>query len=206
MGGTSEQSGDRDSNEKPVHHVTLSGYYLGETEVTQALWEAVMGNNPSHHKDSDCPVENVSWHDCQSFINKLKSLTGKDFRLPTEAEWEYAARGGRSCGFKYSGSNTAGEVAWFDDNSRGETHPVKGKLPNELGIYDMSGNVWEWCQDWIGKYKSVSQTNPLGPSSGSKRVRRGGGWDSRAWNCRVSERNPSSPDRRNNFLGFRLAF
>ena len=145
----SEAYGD----ESPVHSVTLSSYYMGETEVTQALWKAVMGNNPSRFKGDNLPVENVSWNDCQEFIRKLKQKTGKNFRLPTEAEWEYAARGGKkSNGYKYSGSNNIGSVAWYDDNSSNQIHAVKGKRLNELGLYDMSGNVWEWCSDWYGQY------------------------------------------------------
>ena len=185
-----------DSDEKPVHSVTLSDYYIGETEVTQELWESVMGSNPSYFSGSQKPVEKVSWDDCQDFITKLNELTGKNFRLPTEAEWEYAARGGnKSKGYKYSGSNTIGDVAWYDGNSNSQTHDVKTKLPNELGIYDMSGNVWEWCQDWKGNYNSGSQTNPEGPSSGSSCVLRGGSW---CWyriarDCRVSNRNYGNP-------------
>lgn len=195
MGATSEQGGDADSDEKPVHSVTLSDYYIGETEVTQELWEAVMGSKPSKFKGSQRPVERVSWNDCQGFIKKLNQLTGKNFRLPTEAEWEYAARGGnKSKGYKYSGSNTIGNVAWYDDNSNSQTHNVKTKSPNELGIYDMSGNVWEWCQDWKGNYNSGSQINPTGPSSGSRRVGRGGSWSDDAEGCRVSFRGSSFPD------------
>ncbi len=207
MGATSEQGSDAGDSEKPAHQVTLSTYYIGETEVTQALWEAVMGSNPSNFKGEDRPVENVSWEDCKAFISKLDSLTGKKFRLPTEAEWEYAARGGnKSQGYKYSGSNSWGNVAWYQHNSSGETHPVKSKSPNELGLYDMSGNVWEWCQDWYGSYSSSSQTNPTGATSGSRRISRGGGWsDSLSWSCRVSRRNSDAPDRRGDCLGLRLA-
>ena len=212
MGATSEQGGDAYSDEKPVHSVTLSDYYIGETVVTQELWEAVMGNNPSTFKgrflfklkSAQKPVESVSWHDCKEFITKLNRLTGKNFRLPTEAEWEYAARGGnKSKGYKYSGSNTIGNVACYDGNSG--THNVKTKSPNELGIYDMSGNVWEWCEDWKGGYSSGSQTNPKGPSSGSDRVLRGGSWLSSAEFCRVSIRNYTDPDNRIIDYGFRLA-
>ena len=205
MGATSEQRSDAYSDEKPVHQVTLSSYYIGETEVTQALWQAVMGNNPSSFKGENRPVEEVSWDDCKTFISKLNSLTGKHFRLPSEAEWEYAARGGnKSQGYKYSGSNTLGNVAWYTDNSGNETHPVNTKSPNELGIYDMSGNVWEWCQDWEGAYSSSSQTNPTGASSGSHRVLRGGGWGSSARYCRVSNRVSYAPDDRDYGLGLRL--
>ena len=205
MGATSEQGSDAESDEKPVHSVTLSDYYIGETEVTQELWEAVMGSNPSYFKGSQKPVEQVSWNDCKEFITKLNKLTGKNFRLPTEAEWEYAARGGnKSKGYKYSGSNTIGNVAWYTDNSSSKTHDVKTKTPNELGIYDMSGNVYEWCEDWYGNYSSGSQTNPTGPSTGSYRVLRGGSWINYAKYCRVSHRSSINPDYRFNDYGFRL--
>ena len=204
MGATSEQGSDADSDEKPVHSVTLSDYYIGETEVTQELWEAVMGSNPSYFSGDQKPVEYVSWDDCKEFITKLNNLTGKDFRLPTEAEWEYAARGGnKSKGYKYSGSNTISDVAWYGDNSSETTHNVKTKSPNELGIYDMTGNVREWCEDWYGDYSSGSQTNPTGPSSGSSRVDRGG-WNGSASNCRVSRRFGNSPGYRYNHYGFRV--
>ena len=206
MGATAEQGSDAYSDEKPTHQVMLSSYSIGKTEVTQALWQAVMGSNPSRFKDSNLPVEQVSWEDCQTFIRKLNALTGKTFRLPTEAEWEFAARGGnKSQGFKYSGSNTLSNVAWYDDNSSNKTHPVATKAPNELGIYDMSGNVWEWCNDWCGDYTSASQTNPTGPNSGSYRVFRGGSWYNRARHCRVSNRYYLSPSYRDNDLGLRLA-
>ena len=205
MGATSEQGSDAESDEKPVHSVTLSDYYIGETEVTQELWTAVMGNNPSYYKGNNKPVEQVSWNDCQKFITKLNQLTGKNFRLPTEAEWEYAARGGKkSLGYKYSGSDIAGVVARYEGNSGSKTHDVKTKQANELGIYDMSGNVYEWCQDWYGSYSSSSQTNPTGPSSGSYRVYRGGSWYGSAGRCRVSYRN-YYPIGSNNYLGLRLS-
>ena len=205
MGATSEQGSDAESDEKPVHSVTLSGYYIGETEVTQELWEAVMGSNPSDFSGNQKPVETVSWNDCKEFITNLNNLTGMNFRLPTEAEWEYAARGGNeSQGYKYSGSNTIGNVAWYYGNSGEATHNVKTKSPNELGIYDMSGNVFEWCEDWYGNYSSGSQTNPTGPSSGSNRVYRGGSWDSNARSSRVSNRFNGNPDGRYYFLGLRL--
>ncbi len=207
MGATSEQGRAATSDEKPAHQVTLSDYYIGETEVTQELWQAVMGSNPSHFKGNNLPVEKVSWDDCQEFISKLNSITGQKFRLPTEAEWEYAARGGaKSRGYQYSGSNNIESVAWYFNNSRLRTHDVKTKQPNELGIYDMSGNVWEWCQDWYGSYSSSAQTNPTGPSTGSRRVRRGGSWYFEAWFCRVSNRRSSkAPGRRTDNLGLRLA-
>lgn len=178
MGATSEMKDPRD-NEKPTHQVTLTNdYYIGKTEVTQALWKAVMGNNPSYFKGDNLPVEIVSWYACQKFISKLNSMTGQNFRLPTEAEWEFAARGGNNTKhYPYSGSNNIDDVAWHSGNSGRKTHTVATKQPNELGIYDMSGNVWEWCSDWCGDYSISSQTNPTGPNSGSIRVCRGGGWN-----------------------------
>ena len=194
------------SNEEPIHQVTLSTYSIGETEVTQALWESVMGSNPSNRGGGNLPVEWVSWNECQTFIEKLNQLTGKSFRLPTEAEWEYAARGGnKSRGYKYSGSNTLGDVAWYDGNSDGKTHEVKTKRANKLGLYDMTGNVWEWCQDWYAYYEGNSQTNPTGPSSGNTHVIRGGGWGDYYKFCRVSRRNRHDPDYRNGGIGLRLA-
>ena len=205
MGTLDNDPGAWDS-EKPQHEVTLSSFAIGQTEVTQALWTAVMGENPSYKKSEDRPVENVSWNDCQTFIQKLNELTGKNFRLPTEAEWEYAARGGnQSQGYKYAGSNILDDVAWYYSNSGYTTQEVGTKLPNELGVYDMSGNVWEWCQDWYGDYTSTAQTNPQGPSSGSDRVNRGGGWNGSARDCRVADRFVSSPGSRSGCLGLRLA-
>ena len=206
MGATSEQGSEADSEEKPVHSVTLSGYYIGKTEVTQALWKAVMGSNPSYFKGDNLPVECVSWNDCQEFIRKLNALTGQNFRLPTEAEWEFACRGGNnSRGYKYSGSNYIDNVAWYDGNSGDKTHPVATKLPNELGIYDMSGNVSEWCSDWYEKYSSGVQTNPKGPYDGSHRVIRNVGLYNNARVCCSSTRYGYTPDRRVNDLGLRLA-
>ena len=192
--------------EKPVHRVTLTNnYYIGKYEVTQALWQAVMGSNPSYFKGDDLPVEQVSWNDCQDFISKLNAMTGKRFRLPSEAEWEYAARGGKkSRGYQYSGSNTLGDVAWYEGNSGSKTHAVGTKQPNELGIYDMTGNVYEWCQDWYGSYSSSPQTNPIGAVSGSSRVDRGGSWFFTAKHCRSSYRFNLTPGYRLNFLGLRL--
>ncbi|MDY5738202.1 MAG: SUMF1/EgtB/PvdO family nonheme iron enzyme [Candidatus Onthomorpha sp.] len=211
MGATSEQSSDARYNEYPVHSVTLSDYYIGETEVTQELWEAVMGSNPSFFTgNNQRPVEKVSWYDCQEFIKELNQLTGKKFRLPTEAEWEYAARGGKySKGYvyKYSGSNDADEVAWYDDNSGDETRPVAIKKANKLGLYDMSGNVYEWCNDWYDDNycRNSSQTNPTGPSKGACRVLRGGSWDVNDRGVRVSSRGDSTPDLRFIDIGLRLA-
>lgn len=206
MGATSEQGSDANDDENPAHQVTLSPYFIGETEVTQSLWEEVMGRNPSSNfKVAKRPVENVSWDDCQDFIRKLNQKTGLNFSLPTEAEWEFAARGGnKSQGYKYIGSNTLDEVAWYSNNSEGISRNVKSKKANELGLYDMSGNVWEWCQDWYSNYVSSSQTNPTGPSSGSLRVARGGSWHSSSGDCRVSNRDNDTPDRRISNLGLRL--
>ena len=206
MGATSEMQDDPFDDEKPVHQVTLTNdYYMGKYEVTQALWQAVMGSNPSKFKGDDFPVDQVSWNDCQEFIGKLNGLTGKKFRLPTEAEWEYAARGGKkNCGYQYSGSSNISDVAWYDGNSGNKTHPVGMKQANELGIYDMTGNVDEWCQDWYGSYVSSPQTNPIGANSGSKRVSRGGCWYYTAWICRSSFRDRNTPDCRISGLGLRL--
>ena len=206
MGATSEMQAPY-RWEKPVHQVTLTNdYYMGKYEVTQALWEAVMDSNPSYFKGDNLPVETVSWNDCQEFISKLNSMTGRKFRLPTEAEWEYAARGGKkSRSYQYSGSSNISDVAWYDGNSGSKTHPVGTKQANELGIYDMTGNVWEWCQDWYGSYSSSSQTNPTGAVSGAHRVYRGGSWDFYAGRCRLSYRRYGTPDYRNSILGLRLA-
>ena len=214
MGATAEQGREAESDEYPAHQVTLSSYSIGQTEVTQELWQAVMGSNPSYFTGNLRPVEWVSWNDCQTFITKLNQMTGKNFRLPTEAEWEYAARGGnRSQGYKYAGSNNIDDVAWYYDNSCAlgssnpdyGTHPVATKAPNELGLYDMSGNVYEWCQDWIGSYCSDAQTNPTGPASGSYRVNRGGCWYLSALRCRVSFRYQGTPSTAIFYLGLRLA-
>ena len=202
-GGSYDQGSDYDYNKRTI---SLDGFWIGECEVTQAQWRAVMGSNPSLVAGDNLPVEQVSWNDIQEFIAKLNQQTGKTFRLPTEAEWEYAARGGnKSKGYKYSGSNTIGDVAWYGNNSSNTTHPVGQKAPNELGIYDMSGSVDEWCQDWYGSYSADSQTNPTGPSSGCSRVSRGGNWNVRdAGICRVSRRNYDNPDSRIFIIGFRL--
>lgn len=214
MGATAEQDG-YENDETPTHQVTLSDYFIGETEVTQELWYAVMGNNPSKFtRRSRNPVDNVSWDDCQEFIKKLNQLTGKNFRLPTEAEWEYAARGGNmSRGYKYSGSNNIEDVAWYYENACDGvgssspdfgTHQVGIKSPNELGIYDMSGNVLEWSSDWYGSYSSMAQTDPSGAGSGSYRVLRGGSWSGKARYCRVAKRGSLTPDFRSGILGLRL--
>ena len=206
MGATPEME-DPFDNEKPSHQVTLTNdYYIGKYEVTQALWKAVMGKNPSNFKGDNLPVEKVSWDDCQKFISKLNRITGKTFRLPTEAEWEFAARGGnKSRGYQYSGGSNLSDVAWYYGNSGNTTHAVGIKQANELGIFDMSGNVFEWCQDWKGSYSSPSQVNPTGANGGSYRVSRGGSWNITARHCRSSYRSINSPDIRINFLGLRLA-
>ena len=218
-------------DESPVHSVTLSDYYIGKYEVTQQLWEYVMsysgkaadgstmsayasdvwlGTNPSssYGVGNYYPAYYVSWEDIVNiFIPRLNKITGKTFRLPTEAEWEYAARGGnKSQGYKYSGSNTLGDVAWYSSNSLSSNHQVGTKAPNELGIYDMIGNVWEWCSDWFNSsyYSSSPTSNPTGPTSGSYRVYRGGCWDIDASYCRVTFRCYDTPDSRYNCLGFRL--
>lgn len=206
-GGTFQMgSSSGESDESPVHTVTLSGFNIGKYEVTQAQWKAVMGNNPSNFLGCDnCPVENVSWNDVQDFIRKLNAQTGKNYRLPTEAEWEYASKGGKqSRGYNYSGSNDLGSVAWNTDNSGSKTHAAGGKQANELGIYDMSGNVWEWCSDWYGNYNSYSETNPTGASSGQSRVLRGGSWINYANYCRTANRSRNYPDYRDINYGFRL--
>lgn len=207
MGCTSEQS-DCDDYEKPAHQVTVSDFRMGKYEVTQKQWTEIIGSNPSSFKNcEDCPVENVSWNDVQEFIKQLNRKTGKNYRLPTEAEWEYAARGGSSGSpTLYAGSNNIDEVAWYDGNSGSKTHPVGQKKPNELGLYDISGNVWEWCSDWYGSdyYKNSPRNNPQGPASGSYRVLRGGCWGSLARHCRVAFRYFDRPVIRGNGGGFRL--
>ncbi|MCM1168782.1 MAG: formylglycine-generating enzyme family protein [Bacteroides sp.] len=197
MGGTGE-------NEKPVHTVTLSSYYIGKYEVTQSQWNAVMKKNPSYFNGGKLPVECVNWDDAQKFCKKLSELTGKHYTLPTEAQWEYAARGGKkSMGYRYSGSNEIDEVAWYGGNSEGTTHPVGTKKQNELGIHDMSGNAWEWCADLMGNYSADSVVNPCQTESGTSHVLRGGRWNFGEQSCQVSSRADNS---RNNFgvIGFRV--
>lgn len=206
MGAHQNQSNHMGVNEKPVHWVTVDNYLIGETEVTQDLWHAVMGKNPSEQKGHDLPVESVSWEDCETFIGKLNALTGMKFRFPTEAEWEFAARGGKkSKGYAYSGSDNIDDVAWYYQMRRTQERSVKRKKPNELGLYDMSGNVFEWCQDWYGDYTSESQTNPQGPSSGTFHVYRGGSWSTHSWRCRTSYRSANVTEFDYHFMGLRLA-
>ena len=212
MGATSEQGSDPERNEYPAHQVTLSDYMIGETEVTQELWQAVMGSNPSHFTGDNLPVEKVSWDECIVFIKKLNEFTidsrpkGWAFCLPTEAEWEYAARGGNmSQNYKYSGGNDIDSVAWHGGNSSNKTHAVAAKSPNELGLHDMSGNVWEWCYDWYGSCSDAPQTNPIGPSSGSRHVIRGVGWRKYSEPWTVFHRISGTPGYNSNRLGLRLA-
>ncbi len=216
MMGCSAGDSECGSDEKPAHRVTVSGFSMGRYEVTRAQWRAVTGSDPSHNKGCDnCPVERVSWNDIvNDFIPKLNRMTGKVFRLPTEAEWEYAARGGTTARF-HTGNCLSTSQANYDGNypaigcGKGEyrqkTVPVGSFAPNGFGLYDMSGSVWEWCSDWFGSYSSSTLTDPRGPSTGSIRVLRGGCWDDRAWNCRVSYRFHDSPDLRFNIYGFRVA-
>ena len=208
MGATAEQGFAAKKDEKPAHQVTLSTFSIGKTEVTQELWQAVMGSNPSYIiGNMNRPVECVSWEDCQTFITKLNELTGKTFRLPTEAEWEFAARGGNmSEGYRYAGSSIIDDVAWYSNNSGSVTRPVGTKDMNELGLYDMSGNVFEWCQDWYGEYSDEAQTNPTGPEMGYPyRVIRGGSWVNAASSCRVSCRGAEVEFGGIRYVGLRLA-
>ena len=210
MGATSEQGSSAYDSNNPAHLVTLSDYYIGKYEVTQGLWEAVMGSNPSEFKGSTKPVEKVNWSDCNKFINKLNSILSSQlnnmcFALPTEAQWEYAARGGKkSQGYRYAGSNSVEAVSWNSENSGHSSHEVGMKASNELGLYDMSGNIEEWCQDKYGQYSHGSQTNPIGASEGVHRVQRGGSWATYAWFTRVSHRACIEYTYRLNSIGLRL--
>ena len=207
MGCQDGRDKDCDNDEKPAHTVTLSGFQISRYEVTQSQWEAVMGENPSNFEGCpDCPVEQLSWNDVQEFLKKLNGLTGQHYRLPTEAEWEYAARGGaNSKAYPYNGGNEAGSVAWYNDNSGDKTHPVGKKKANEPVLYDMSGNVLEWCADWYNDYSDKAQTNPKGPASGSYRVLRGGSWFNYPQDVRAAFRVNDAPDDRYDGTGFRLA-
>lgn len=220
------QMGDSSSkydNEKPAHPVKVSGFYMGKIQVTQRLWKAIMGDNPSYFKGKHRPVETVSWDDAQEFLSKLNAREdvqafirqlnplGTEFRLPTEAEWEFAARGGAcSKGFEYSGSNRLKQVGWYYENSNDQTHEVGQLLPNELGIHDMSGNVWEWCRDWYGSeyYEECHERgmveNPQGPDTGTSRVLRGGGCGFDPVDCRSVDRYRYDPEGRYRSIGFRL--
>ena len=187
-------------DEMPQHQVTLSEFYLGKYQVTQAQWEAVMGNNPSYFKGANLPVERVSWEDAQEFCQKLSQRTKKTYRLPTEAEWEYACRAGTTGAY----AGVLDEMAWYNKNSEGKTHAVGQKKPNVFGLYDMHGNVWEWCQDWYGNYSSASQTNPTGPQAGTSRVLRGGSWFNLLVNARAVFRVSLHPSNRDYDFGFRV--
>ena len=216
MGCTGEQGSSCDSDEQTVRYVTVSDFYIGQFEITQAQWQAVMGTSiyqqqskaggsSTYGTGNDYPMYYVSWEEAKEFCRRLSQQTGKTYRLPTEAEWEYAARGGKKTqNSKYSGGFSIDYVGWYTDNSGGKTHAVGTKAANELGIYDMSGNVWEWCEDWYGDYRSYDTDNPKGATSGSYRVNRGGSWFSSAECCRVSYRDYNSPGYRNYNLGFRV--
>ncbi len=210
-GGTFTMGADVDDaeasdNEYPAHEVTVSSFAIAQTEVTQELWQAVMGYNYSGHAGDKNPVEYVSWEMCNLFISKLNQLTGQNFRLPTEAEWEFAARGGnKNKGCLYAGGNTIDDVAWYDANSNEMSHAVATKVCNELGLYDMSGNVWEWCSDWYADYSSESQVNPTGPETGGEKVMRGGSWCSSAKKCRNAKRFKAPSGFGDDDIGFRLA-
>lgn len=213
MGGTSEQGKEAYDAEKPVHKVVVDDFYIGKFEVTQALWKAVMGSEITDNGGwrgygygDNYPAYRVSWLDCQTFLKKLNELTGEKFRLPYEAEWEYAARGGKNSeGHKYSGSDVANDVAWFTNNTYDSgTQPVGLKNPNELGIYDMSGNVWEWCMDWYGDYEDKAVKNPKGKAGGNNKVLRGGSWSRGSKLCRVASRGYNLIDARFSYNGFRL--
>lgn len=223
MGNTFEQDGFED--ELPVHQVTLTDFYISTFEVTQAEWTAVMGSNPSTFKGDMKPVENISWFDAIDFCNKLSEKEGlkpaytigrnnratcdwsaNGYRLPTEAEWEYASRGGKeSKGYIYSGSNAIDEVGFYKENSMSMSHPTGSKVPNELGIYDMSGNVWEWCWDWYSNsYSPEAVTNPHGVEQGIERCRRGGSWAQISKSARSSNRLGTPPELKFNYVGIRL--
>ncbi len=217
MGCTGEQGSDCEDDESPNRQTTVSSYYIGMLEVTQSQWEKVMGTSiyqqqskadasKTYGTGADYPMYYVSWEEAKEFCTRLSRQTGRNYTLPTEAEWEYAARGGKKNeGTKYSGGWSVGDVAWYDGNSGSSTHPCGTKRPNALGIYDMSGNVWEWCEDWYGsKYLQYDNNNPKGASSGSCRVLRGGSWSYGARNCRVSDRINSAPGNRNDDDGFRV--
>lgn len=198
---------EADSDEQPLHQVVLNDFYISKYEITQAEWKSVMKNSPSYFKGDNLPVECVSYSNVQLFISKLNAKTGKIYRLPTEAEWEYAARGGnKNKGYKYSGSDDIDKIGWFCDNSKEQTHPVGGKVSNELGIYDMSGNVHEWCSDWYDSiyYAKSPVVNPQGSKLDNVCVFRGGSWCSTKKYCRIANRNHNSSEIKNYSLGFRI--
>ena len=206
MGNGHTKHENMGENGQQAHSVALHDYYIGEYEVTQSEWVAVMDTNPSHFKGDNLPVENVSWFDAVEYIHKLNERTGKHFRLPTEAEWEFAAHGGNyTHNYKYSGSDEVDKVAWCSDDSDGCHHPVGTKMPNELNLYDMSGNVWEWCNDWYEPYRSGNQINPQGPSTGVYRVYCNGFWNEQADDMQITSRGFSTPDYHDGAIGFRLA-
>lgn len=208
MGCINEVGNECRDNEKPAHKVMVSDFYIGKYEVTLKEWRELMGSIPRESRFTacdECPVEGVSWNDIQVFISQLNIHTGKKYRLPTEAEWEYAARGGRlSKEYKYAGSNKIDEVAWYTRNTNYRTYPVGQKKPNELGLYDMTGNVCEWCQDWMGDYSASPQTNPSGVSTGEYRVSRGGSWSGYEDSCRNSCRGQGYQQNGVQNQGFRL--
>jgi formylglycine-generating enzyme required for sulfatase activity len=206
MGSPSSEDG-RSSDEGPVHAVSLDGFSMGKTEVTQAQYEALMGTNPSYFKGAQNPVEQVSWNDATAFCGKLSEKTGKTYTLPTEAQWEYACRAGSTTRFSFGDSDSAlGGYAWYEGNSSKQTHLVGQKTANAFGLFDMLGNVWEWCSDWHGEsyYASSPGQNPPGPSSGEKRVLRGGSWDNVPSFCRSANRDGYDPTGTLNGLGFRV--
>lgn len=221
MGATPDQVEGVREDESPVHSVTLSSYYMGKYEITQAQYKAVMGTNPSYFQgeklpagisgSDNLPVEQVTWFEAKEFCEKLSAKTGKKYVLPTEAQWEFAARGGsKTKSYQYSGSNNVDEVAWYMNTSGTSeadrsTHPVGTKNANELGIHDMSGNVWEWCSDWYGLYKAAAVTDPTGMADGDRRVLRGGGWDYKSKSCRVAHRGGDNPKTQLYIRGFRVA-
>ncbi|MBB3700099.1 SUMF1/EgtB/PvdO family nonheme iron enzyme [Flammeovirga yaeyamensis] len=191
----------------PLHNVKISGFFVGKFEVTQNLWETVMGKNPSETKMGNLPVETVSWNDCQDFIKKLNTLTGKDYRLLTEAEWEYVARGGKKHSDEETGNVNITDRAWILDNSEGKLNAVGSKQPNELGIYDLQGNVWEWVNDWyaVDSYKKSMSDDPQGVQNGKEKVYRGGSYMSEEEFCRPAYRNYDEPQIKQSFIGLRLA-
>ncbi|MBP3763191.1 MAG: formylglycine-generating enzyme family protein [Bacteroidales bacterium] len=208
MGATAEQ-GDKTNYAHPVHQVTLTqDYYIATTEVTQGLYQAVMGENPSRNAlGPDYPVDGVNYDDALRFCQRLSELTGRRFGLPTEAQWEYAARGGHKAPKQqtpYVGSANIGSVCWYDHNASAKPHPVAQKQPNALGLYDMSGNVWEWCLDWYDDYTSAPQTDPTGPARGAMRVSRGGSWCNGSRFARLANRDSVIPNTKDPCLGFRL--